>query len=76
MNRQEIYDLLNRLGMIEEDDRICCAENPDRRSDAEVFEEDTCTDLPDLMSFVDNLFINNSEETIKKFLVCLLFNRK
>lgn len=75
MNKQEIYDLLSKLGMIEEDDRLCSEENPDRRSDAEAFEEDTCSDLPSVMNFVDELFFNNDEATIKKFLVCLLFNK-
>lgn len=79
MTNKEIYEIMDRLGMVEEDNNLkaCSADEPiDTRSDAEVFAQDTATDLVSTMNFVDSLCIYNDLDTIKKFLVTLIYTNK
>lgn len=62
MTKKEIYEIMDRLGMIDEG-------SP---KDNE-FAEKNCKDLVSVMNFVDDLFIYNDETTIKKFLTVLFF---
>lgn len=64
MEKKEIYNILNTLGMVE-----------NKELSLELL-EDICKDLPALMNFVDNLCLDNDLDTIQKFLVCLFYTKK
>lgn len=63
MTNEELYQTLIKLGMIDEE------ETPQ-----DLF-EDTCSDLPALMSFVNDLFVNNGQDVIKQLLINLIYKK-
>lgn len=63
MANEELYQTLIKLGMIDEE------EVPQ-----DLF-EGTCSDLPALMSFVNDLFVNNGQDVIKQLLVNLIYKK-
>lgn len=74
MTTKEIYEIMDKLGMIEEDN----SESTDGRTNAEIFDEYTSKDLVSTMNFVEELALYNDLETIKKLLVAIIYqnNRK
>ena len=63
MEKKELYQTLIKLGMIDEE------ETP------QALFEDTCSDLPALMSFINDLFVNNGQDVIKQLLVNLIYQK-
>lgn len=60
---EDLYQTLIKLGMIGEE------EMPQ-----DLF-EDTCSDLPALMSFVNDLVVNNGQDVIKQLLINLFYKK-
>lgn len=71
MKNSDIYKILDRLGMVSADDLQ--EGNEESTSLENMFETKICRDIVALTNFVDDLFIMNDENYIKKFLVCMLF---
>lgn len=63
MEKKELYQTLIKLGMIVEEE-----------ISQDLF-EDTCNDLPALMSFVNDLFVNNGQDVVKQLLVNLIYKK-
>lgn len=79
MRNKDIYNIAYRLNMIEDDDtKPCnCDEDEPCLSPAEAFDETSATDLVSVMKFVDDLTTYNGLETVKQFLVAVIWeNRK
>lgn len=72
MTNKEMYEIMDRLGMIEEDNN----ESTDGRTNADIFEQDIATDLVYTMNFVDSLCMYNDLDTVKKLLVTLIYTNK
>lgn len=76
MTNKEMYEIMDKLGMIEEDDgKVCSADEP-IKSDAEIFDEFTSKDLVSTMNFVEELCMYNDLDTIKKLLITLIYTNK
>lgn len=74
MTNKRLYEILDQLGMIDDDsEKRCCVEDEPYTTPAEDFENITSKDLIAVMNFVDDLFLTNDEATIKKFLVAAIF---
>lgn len=63
MTNEGLYQTLIKLGMIDEEEMS-----------QDLF-EDACGDLPALMSFVNDLFVNNGQDVIKQLLVNLIYKK-
>lgn len=75
MKNSDIYKIAYNLGMIDEDSHNCGVIES-VKSDAEIFEQETATDLVKTMNFVDDLCLYNDLDTIKKFLVAIIYQNK
>lgn len=73
MTNKEIYEILDKLGMVDEEG-VCKLEGSP--SSADEFQNITCQDIALAIKFIDDLFLQNDENYIKKFLVCLFFNNR
>ena len=61
LNRKELFEEMNKIGMFEEDEYT-----------SEDFEA-ICGNLSDLIWFMDSLFTENDFETIKKLLLVIFY---
>lgn len=77
MTNKEIYEILDKLQMVDDADNqpIRSAVECDSRTGAERFQEDVCTDLISVINFVDQLTTFNDLNTLKKFLIVLLYDK-
>lgn len=66
MSNADIYEILEKLNMVEDDLSML----PDI-SNKDYFEKYTCKDIVEVLSFVDLLFLSNDNNTIKQFLTAL-----
>lgn len=73
MTNKEIYEIMDKLGMIEEVNSKCCDTDGPIKSEAEIFDEYTSKDLVYTMNFVEELALYNDLETIKKLLVAIIY---
>lgn len=76
MTNKELYTMLRRLGMVDQDidDTLCCfLDDTKKLSKEDNFQNNLCKDIVSLTNFVDDLCINNDINCIKKFLVCAFF---
>lgn len=78
MRNKDIYNIAYRLNMIEDDDKTLCNgdENEPYLSPAERFEETSTADLISVINFVDDLTTYNGLETIKQFLVAVIWENR
>lgn len=74
MTNKKIYEIADKLGMVEHNEYESIDEP--KRTNAEIFEEDIATDLVATMNFVDELCLYNDLDTIKKFLVTVIYTNK
>lgn len=77
MTNKEIYEIMDKLQMIDNADAqiIHSVVECDSRTGAERFQEDVCTDLISVINFVDQLTTFNDLNTLKKFLIVLLYDK-
>ena len=66
MTNRELYGIIERLGMVEEDNGLTL----------EHFVEEVSTDLVSTIVFVDELTLYNDLETIKKLLVAVIYTNR
>ena len=78
LTNREIYEIADKLGMIDHSDKNCCAidkcEENHFETAADEFEMSTSKDLVSLMNFVEELLMYNDSNIIKNFLVAVLYN--
>lgn len=77
MTNKEIYEIMSKLQMVDDADiqLIHSVAERDFRTGAEIFQEDVCTDLLSVINFVDKLTTFNDLNTLKKFLIVLLYDK-
>lgn len=77
MTNKEIYEIMSKLQMVDDADTqlIHPVAERDFRTGAERFQEDVCTDLISVINFVDELTTFNDLNTLKKFLIVLLYDK-
>lgn len=74
MTNKQIYIILDRLGMVEQDisDQRCVYVNDEERKPMQdKFQDEICTDVVSVTNFINDLFINNDINCIKQFLTCM-----
>lgn len=77
MTNKEIYEIMDKLQMVDDADTqlIHSVVERDFRTGAERFQEDVCKDLISVINFVDQLTTFNDLNTLKKFLIVLLYDK-
>lgn len=74
MTNKQIYMILHRLGMVEQDvsDQLCVyANDAERKLVQDKFQDEICKDIVSVTNFINDLFINNDVNCIKQFLTCM-----
>lgn len=74
MTNKQIYVILDRLGMVEQDvsdQLLVCVDNREIKSAQDKFQDEICKDVVSVTNFINDLFINNDINCIKQFLTCM-----
>lgn len=73
LTNEKMYEIMDRLGMLDDEDIKACSADEKPMSNAEYFSTYTSKDLVSTMNFVNELMLSNSAETIEKLLVAMIY---
>lgn len=72
LSNKDIYNLLDQLGLTDEDNRCCCADDLKSCIPADQEFAQRSSDIVYVTNFVTDIFVNNDRDTLEKFMVALL----